>query len=47
MEAIAEKGAEPVAAVAGGRAVRWAVQGGFKKALMWSIPTALADVVIW
>ena len=47
MEAIAEKGTETVAAVAGGRAVKSAVQGRFKKALMWSIPMALASVVFW
>ena len=47
MEAIAEKGAEIVAAVAGARAVKSAVQGRFKKALMWGIPVAMAGVVIW
>ena len=47
MEAIAEKGAEAVAVVSGGRAVKSAVQGRFKKALFWSIPMALAGVVIW
>jgi hypothetical protein len=47
METIGEKGAETVAAVAGGRAATSAVQGRFKKALVWTIPVALAGVVIW
>jgi len=47
MEAIGEKGAETVAAVAGGRAATSAVQGRFKKALIWTIPMALAGMVIW
>ena len=40
METIAEKGA-------GGRAATSAVQGRFKKALIWPVPMALAGVVIW
>jgi len=47
MEAIAKKGAETVAAVTGGRVATSAVQGRFKKALIWTIPAALAGVVIW
>ena len=47
MEAIAEKGAETVAAGAGGRAVKSAVQGRSKKTLMWTIPMAMAGVVTW
>ncbi len=47
MEAIAEKGAETVAVVTGEKAVRSAVQGRFKKALIWSIPMALAGMLVW
>jgi hypothetical protein len=47
MEAIAEKGAEIVAAVTGEKAIRSAVQGRFKKALVWGIPMALAGVLVW
>ncbi len=47
MEAIAEKGVETVAAVTGEKAVRSAVQGRFKKALIWSIPMALAGMLVW
>lgn len=47
METIAEKGVEAVAAVAGSRAVKSAVQGRVKRALIWSIPVAMAGVVIW
>jgi len=47
MGPIAEKGAEIVAVATGEKAVRSAVQGRFKKALIWSIPMALAGVAIW
>ena len=47
MGAIAEKGAETVAAVTGGKVAKSAAQGRFKQALIWSIPMALAGVVIW
>ncbi len=47
MEAILEKGIETAATVAGGKAVRSAMQGRFRKALAWSIPVVMAGVLVW
>lgn len=45
--AVAEKGIEAVATAAGSTAVRSALHGRFKRALMWTIPVVLAGAVVW
>jgi hypothetical protein len=47
MEPIVGKGTEAVAAAISGRAVQFALQGRFKKTLIWSVPVVMAGVLIW
>ncbi len=44
---LAERGLETGATIAGGRAVEYAKRGNYKKALMWTVPLALAGILIW
>jgi hypothetical protein len=44
---LAERGIEAGASVAGSRALAYAKEGKFRKALMWSIPMAAAVLLVW
>jgi hypothetical protein len=47
MAAMAERGLEAAASIAGTKAMDNARHGRFRKALLWSIPLALAGAVFW
>jgi hypothetical protein len=47
MGGIAIRGLEVAAAAAGGKAVRSAMRGRYRKALYWSIPVVVAGAIVW
>ncbi len=47
MEPIVERGLEAAAAGAGERAVRSAMAGKYRKALIWAIPLFVAGTLVW
>jgi hypothetical protein len=47
MGVIAERTVETAGAMAGSRAVKFAFQGNFRKAIFWGIPVVVAGILVW